>query len=325
MKHHFGDMLDRDGDYWTVVPNRERYAYSVGNVPSGSKEITIATITKEDEGWESVFSFPNLEEVTLHEPSKMQLEAVSKLEKLKRLRITHARPKNIEFLTPLVNIEELILEYVSGFSDLSSLRSLKRLKSLHLENLRRVSDLSGLSGIDSLRYLRIDGTLDWKQPISDFQFLSGLPNLEVLSFGQVTNKSEYPAFLPVISLKHLRKIKMTNTMFSAKEYALLSVGLPGVEGADFGPYRKFAYSSIPLPRDDVRYHLSEKILNQNHPEVRTIYTGERVIDDPKDTWYEFTGKGAGRVKLGSSTCDKRCAEYSALYEDMKLDANNLIK
>ena len=30
MRHHFGDMLDREGGYWTTIPNRERYAYRIG-------------------------------------------------------------------------------------------------------------------------------------------------------------------------------------------------------------------------------------------------------------------------------------------------------
>ena len=30
MRHHFGDLLDRDGGYWTIIPNRERYAYRIG-------------------------------------------------------------------------------------------------------------------------------------------------------------------------------------------------------------------------------------------------------------------------------------------------------
>jgi len=73
MKHHFGDMIDRDGDYWTIIPNRERYAYFVGDVPPGSKEITIVTVSKDDDKWETILSLPNLEELTLHEPTKEQL------------------------------------------------------------------------------------------------------------------------------------------------------------------------------------------------------------------------------------------------------------
>ncbi|WP_295152734.1 hypothetical protein [uncultured Campylobacter sp.] len=69
------------------------------------------------------------------------------------------------------------MEYVSGFCDLSPLRELKSLRSAHFENLRRASDFSGLSGMASLRYLCINGTLDWDQPIVDFEFLKGLCSL----------------------------------------------------------------------------------------------------------------------------------------------------
>jgi len=114
-------------------------------------------------------------------------------------------------------LEELILEYVSGFSDLSPLSKLKKIKSLHFENLRKVKNFSGLSGIESLKYLYINGTLDWKQPIEDFEFLKGLPNLEVLALIQVINKTPFPAFKPVLNLKRLQKIKLISNMFATRE------------------------------------------------------------------------------------------------------------
>ena len=92
MRHHFGDMLDRDGGYWTIVPNRERYAYRFGDVPAGSKEVTIVTIGKDDANWSRALTLPNLEELTLHEPTVEQLGAIGELHLLKRLRITHAPP-----------------------------------------------------------------------------------------------------------------------------------------------------------------------------------------------------------------------------------------
>jgi Leucine-rich repeat (LRR) protein len=139
-------------------------------VPSGSKEVTIVTTRKEDENWSRALTLPNLEELTLHDPTHEQLGAIGELHSLKRLRITHARPRSIGFIESMRGVEELVLEYVSGFSDLSPLRRLKRLRALHIENLRRVSNFSGLSGIDSLRYLAINGTLDWKQPIESLSF-----------------------------------------------------------------------------------------------------------------------------------------------------------
>jgi hypothetical protein len=324
MKHHFADMLDRDGDYWTVVPNRERYLYSIEDVPSGSSEIVTATIGKETPRWEVMWSLPNLEEVTLHEPSIEQLLRISELTKIRRLRITHARPKNIEFLSTLRNIEELVLEYVSGFSDLSPLRGLKRLKSLHIENVRRVSDFGGLSGIASLRYLSIRGTLDWKQPISNFEFLKGLQNLEVLSFWQVTNQTTYPALLPALELKKLKRIHAVWDTFPTSEFALLSEIFRGVEGADWGPYRRWANSTIPLPSDDIRFHLPDELIRKNHPEVIINFKGEKFLLNPDDEWFEFTGRKAGRVKCQSPQSGKRCEEFAARFEAMREDARHLI-
>ncbi|WP_395374201.1 hypothetical protein [Marinicella sp. W31] len=324
MKHHFGDHLDRSGDYWTIVPNRNRYMYRIDETPNGSKEITIVTVTKEDEKWEKIYSLPNLEELTFHEPSKEQLEGISKLWKLKRLRITHARSKDIEFLSTLVNLEELILEYVSGFSYLSPLRELPKLKSVHFENLRGVSNFEGLSGLKSLRYLSIDGTLDWKQPISTFEFLHGLPNLEILSLGQIINKSPYPALLPALSLKKLKKLSISWTMLEAEEYALLEIGMPHVEGAVRGPFTRLAYSTIPLSNNDIRAHLSDEVIERNHPEVSINYNGERHVDDPSNTWLEFTGKKAGRTKVGSPKEKEKCEAYVAKYELMKERAKQVI-
>jgi len=286
MKHHFGELLDRDGEYWSVVPNRERFAFPIGNTPAGSEEIRIVTVEKDDDSWRNIFTFPNLEELTLHGPTSDQLFAISELSRLKRLRITHARPKDLGFLAPLSQVEELVLEYVSGFEDLSPLSSLTRLKSLHLENLRRVKDFGGLHGITRLRYLAIDGTLDWKQPIADFEFLRGLPNLEVLGFGFIISQAPFPAMLPVLSLPRLKRLRLPRNMLAAREYALLESGLSGVTGAAWGPFWRLESSG-------------------------------------RDAWFEFTGKGAGRVKCGSVDADRKCAEYSAKYSQWKAEVQDL--
>lgn len=230
MKHHFGDSLYRTGDYWTIVPNIARYSYSTDNEIKDKRAVKILTIGKDQENWEQVFDCPNIEELTLHNPSKEQTEAIQELKQLKRLRVTFFRAKDIEFIGNLPNLEELILEYVSGFSDLSPLQKLTKLKSIHFENLRRVSNFNGLKGLNSLRYLHIDGTVDWNQPIEDFTFLEGLPNLEVFSLGFVINKTTFPAFLPILHLKKLKKIKIGRATFPTREHAFLEVALPNVEG-----------------------------------------------------------------------------------------------
>lgn len=230
MKHHFGDFLDRTEGYWTIVPNRERYAYAADNEIVDKAAVKILTISKDHSNWKQIFDCPNIEEITLHSPSKKQVEEIQQLQSLKRLRVTFFRANNIEFIGSLYNLEEVILEYVSGFSDLSPLQKLTKLRSLHLENLRSVSNFDGLKGINSLKYLHIDGTLDWNQPIENFTFLTGLQNLEVFSLGFVISKMEFPAFLPILSLKKLRKIKIGRATFKTNEYAFLQVAFPQVEG-----------------------------------------------------------------------------------------------
>jgi hypothetical protein len=233
MKHHFGDLLDRTADYWTIVPNRERYSYAADDEIADKTTVKILTISKHHENWRKVFDCTNLEELTLHDPSKEQVEEIQKLTQLKRLRVTFLRTKDIEFIGNLHNLEELILEYVSGFSDLAPLQKLKKIKSLHFENLRRVSNFDALKGLDSLRYLRIDGTLDWNQPIENFTFLEGLPNLEVFSLGFIINKTGFPAFLPILHLKQLKKIKIGRSTFKTNEYAFLEAAIANVEGCSW--------------------------------------------------------------------------------------------
>jgi hypothetical protein len=261
MKHHFADFLDREGDYWTVIPNMKRYAYSADKKIKDTEKVKILTISKYDKNWKQVFDCQNIEEITLHEPSKEQVASISILTDIVRLRVTHLRTKDIDFISTLENLEELILEYVSGFSDLAPLRKLPKLKSLHFENLRGVANFDGLKGLASLRYLHIDGTLDWNQPIKNFDFLTGLPNLEVFSLGLITNKSEFPAFLPVLKLKKLKKINIVRSTFQTKEYAFLEAAIPKVDGCSWDLCWKYGDNYQFLGKQAGR-------VNINNPNVR---------------------------------------------------------
>lgn len=285
MKHHFIDFLDRSGDYWTTVPNSERYAFIADFEIANKDEVKVLAINKDQkkEHWEQVFECFNLEELTLHDPSKQQVQAVHKLGQIKRLRVTFLRTNDIDFIGDLPNIEELILEYVSGFSDFKPLSKLKKLKSLHLENLRRVSNFDCLMGLDNLRYLHIDGTLDWNQPIENFDFLKGLPSLEVLSLGFIICKKEFPAFLPILNMRKLKKIKIGRASFETKEYAFLQAALPNVEGCSWD-----------------------------------------LCWDYNDT-FDFLGKRAGYVKKNSPIVQARCSEFISRYENMKKESEHIIR
>jgi hypothetical protein len=175
-----------------------------------------------------------------------------------------------------------------------------------------------------LKYLAIHGTLDWKQPIRDFEFLRGLGSLEVLSMWQVINKGAYPALLPALALKQLKTLRLHGSYLAVEEYALLEEGLDGVEGATWGPYRLWADSQIEVPPDDVRSRLPEDVIRSKHPDVTLRYDGKRMIDDPTSIWFEFTGKGAGRVKRDSATADARCQQAAVQYAALRERARTLI-
>lgn len=324
MKHHFADLLDREHHYWHIIPNQQRYAHSIDQVTPGDSSVSIVTISKHDQQRNILQTLPGIEEITLHEPDQQQLQQLQTVKTLKRLRISHVRVKDLSFLVSLSAVEELVLEYVSGFTDLSPLQQLPALRSLHLENLRKVSDFSGLSGLNKLQYLRIDGTLDWKQPIAAFDFLAGLPALEVLSFGQVINKSDFPALLPARALTQLKKLHIAPNMFATEEYALLAVMFPSVQGTNWGAYQRFSNGVIPLPLQDPRHQLSNEVLKQCHPEVSIFYDGKRYIADPQQEYFECTGKSAGRVKCLHPQSAVKCQQYLENYATMQQQARALL-
>ena len=76
-------------DRWRAATNHPKNSYGcdmrVGDVPPNSPEITIVTIGKDEENWKTVLTLPNLEELTLHEPTREQLQAIGELQSVKLL------------------------------------------------------------------------------------------------------------------------------------------------------------------------------------------------------------------------------------------------
>lgn len=151
MKQEIEGLLGKIDHYWKIVPTHHTASYSVEKEIVDVKSVKVLTISKHHQNWKIIFECPSLEEIHLDQPSTEQVQVISELKDVKRLRIKSFRTKDINFVRALKNLEEISLEYVSGFSDLSPLQSLPKLKALHLENLKKVSSFDGLKGIKSLK------------------------------------------------------------------------------------------------------------------------------------------------------------------------------
>lgn len=313
MKHHFGDWLNRDYDYWTITPNRERWAYRYENLLDAPIEASTLTITKHDLNWERVFDFKNLTELTLHEASKIQLEALKQLKSLTALRISHVRPKTLGFICNQTQLKELVLEYVSGFDDLSPLQKLPNLEALHMENLRRVKNHRGLVGFTELKYLSIYGTLDWNQPIKNLSFLAGLPKLEYLGFGFIKFLSEFPVFKPISLAPKLKEIRLGLNATTLENFAYLEAKFPNIIGAKRLPYRIIEERHQKIRATDIGWSMSKDEF-QKLPNGYLSSEGEKLIYESPQLY--LLGKGtryySGPIEKIMSKCQEHKMKYDKL-------------
>lgn len=261
--------------YWhTIEDNSFVDCFEKNEANPNTKKAEISADTK---NWQIIFKFSNLEELILYYPTREQVEALTHLPKLKRLHIIKVQLKNIEFLEELKELEELKMVYVSGFSDLSPIENLQKLKSLYIQNFRRISDFSAISSLKSLQYLSINGTVDWKQPIENFDFLGSLENLEYFSVWLINCKGEFPVFLTALKLKKLKNVMLSRNEFFLEDYVFWEKYFPNVKGT--------------------KVELAKKL-------------------DSSDNLY-FLGKGDGYVKEGSKNATHKLAEYQKRYEEIK--------
>jgi len=310
LKHHFGDFLDRSKGYWTIVPNRDRWAYRYPDLADAPLDASIVTIQKDDINWSRIHELPKLRELTLHEPTKEQLSSIEGLVNLTSLRITHARPKSLAFLRGLLNLEELVLEYVSGFSDLEPLGDLSNLHALHLENLRRVKSFTGLGACKSLKYLSIDGTFDWNQPVEDLNFLESMTVLEYLRLAKIRIDAESPVLRALVNLHSLKYLEISQNTLQLEDFAFIEANRPDVQGAVRPAYKVNEAVRRPVSKRDIRNSMPKsKFL-----ELKASYIaddGSRFIDEPMTAF--LLGKGTRTVTGAPDKIHDKCASHERTY------------
>ena len=311
MKHHFGDFLDRSKGHWSIVPNRERWAYHFENVEDTPSNQSVLTLTKHDRNWQRIRELSQLEELTLHEPSKAQLQNLP--DQLTRLRVTHARPKSFDFLGDLGNLRELVLEYVSGVEQLDPIGLLPKLESLHLENLRRVRDFSGISASKSLKYLSIDGTLDWKQPIEDLSFIGSLTNLEFLRLAGVRVLSSTPVLACLAKLDRLKDLRIAMNALPVEDFAFMEANFPEIDGAVCPSFVINEEKRRTLSEGDYRTSIPVSEFQELEGAGITA-DGDRFILEPMTAF--LLGKGTRTISGKPENIVKKCQAYESEYRQL---------
>jgi len=313
MKHHFGDMLNRGDGHWTISENRNRWSARYSDVQNAPQNTNRLTLTKEDKNWERVSDFPKLIELTLHEPSKDQARYLNQVKGLKALRITHFRPKTLDFIESQSEVEELVLEYVSGFDSLSPLADLPKLRSFHAENLRRVKDFSSLIGCEKLRSLSINGTFDWKQPIETLAFLNNLPALEYFGTWQVKFLAQSPIFENVQRLPKLKNIKIGWSDMTVEDFAYLQAKFGHIDGAKTSAFKFTDAYDQAISSADMRAKMSrEKFLEI--PRANITDNGDRIIQNLPSAF--FIGKGTRFYEGPREKVLKKCNDYQTKFDDL---------
>ena len=215
-------------------------------------------------------------------------------------------------------LSELVLEYVSGFSDVGPLGLLPSLQALHLENLRNVDDFSGLGLSSSLKYLSIDGTIDWSQPVSSLEFLGSMEALEHLRLMHVRTRAVPTPLMGLLKLKKIRKIDFSRTAFSLDVYAWLEAKLSHLEGSMLKPSVRFLAKDREIATRDIRSQMPA----EEFAKLSGLYVaedGRRYEKVPHQA--VLLGKGeryvSGSEQQVGAKCDAHDKRYRALVKEME--------
>ena len=313
MKFHWGDFLDREDGHWQMTPNDQRGKYFTPDCAELSPDTRIVTVTRDTANLERLAELEELEELTLHETNQGQIDALKNFPRITRLRITHARPKAIAVLSELPNVEELVLEYVSGFDDIAPVASMPALRSLYMENLRKMKDFSALGKAKGLKYLSINGTFDWAQPIESLEFVSALKSLEFLGLSARIGDMESAAVLA--GLGDGCKLELADNLLPIEHFADIEAKS---QGATFQPV-VYWYRTNPamLPESDPRARLSPEDIEANHPEVFVRDDGIRMFFEPSE-WdvYHLLGRGARDIPVTAKNAAEKAASYEEKYRKL---------
>lgn len=335
--HFYKSDLDNSSGLWSFQPERFDLCDALKSVPM--EKIKWVYLLGSTDEYKSLKDLKNLEEIHIQYPTHEQIEFISSLTQLKRLKVEDYRPKTIDFLKPLINLEELVLKAVSGFDDLMPIAHLKKLRALNLYMLRRVKDYSPLAALTNLQYLQLGSNFDFPQPVADLEFLRPLRKLEYLIFEYVRILEKEHSSQPLADLENLKFIKMLRNTFSVEDFAFVSEALKGVRGAQLAPVELRVNFSRGNMMWTEYYPWETSVEKIDHIDmakpIKPAVNGLADLSDftnltdlgipsGKTGMFNLLGRGSRSFETTVKNARKRCLKHIKKYEDAQKNARDYL-
>ena len=190
--------------------------FDLSTIPTHTKILDMTTPLKRFKltytNLSSLNANKNIEAIRLTEINNERVSVFSTLPNLKYLHISVNNQNEIPDLSPLKNLEVLILSSIKKVDNINFLRGLTNLKTLYIRGINNMYDLEPLSSLTNLEELflhcgKMSGT---GQCVKSMEPISKLTNLKYLVFLLNVEKRNYD-ITPLLSLKKLQKLDILHS------------------------------------------------------------------------------------------------------------------
>jgi hypothetical protein len=143
------------------------------------KNLALSSISIDQKNISYLLKLEKLEKFFYYGTTKVNLNLLPKIGKIKHLTLKNASIDNFDFIAEMLSLETLNLQYLSKLEKLPSLRLLKNLKKIELWGVKNLKNISALFQAVNLEEFRLNQTKNF-QP-EDFRIFSQLPKLKIAS------------------------------------------------------------------------------------------------------------------------------------------------
>ncbi|MGI9652082.1 leucine-rich repeat domain-containing protein [Chryseobacterium sp. RLHN22] len=214
-----------------VFKGAVRGIFDLSTIPTDTKILEMSTPLKKFKltytNLSSLNGNKNIEAIILGEIDDERVNVFSTLPNLKYLHLSVNKQNEIPDLSPLKNIQVLVLSSIKKVENIDFLKGLTNLKTLYIHEINNLYDLEPLSSLTNLEELFLDhGKMSGTgQSVKSMEPISRLNNLKYLAFILNVEKKNYD-ITPLLSLNKLQKLHILPRYLNNGNREKLLNGLP---------------------------------------------------------------------------------------------------